>query len=223
MRNSFFSTPALACTLVGIVWAMLTLGPYMRETDEGSLLDGGLNIANGHLEIARTEFNFDKQFVSYWLPGLLFKCLPHPRSRRTRSSWPEMLWGLVLFWGAMFWLIARSSRHLPLALVLPVILTPALLLYSPFYASAFTSVAFMLLLAILLDRKKWELAGRCRRFCAGILRKLGCSRRRHFPYAAPGHAAQPASDALKRAEITGHLADAGRRTDGIFFGPRALS
>ena len=41
----------------------------------------------------------------------------------------------------MFWLLARSAKKLPLALALPVILAPTFLLYSPFYASAFTSVA----------------------------------------------------------------------------------
>jgi hypothetical protein len=127
----------------------------MRETDQGWLLDGGMAIANGHLGIARAEFNFDKQFVSYLLPGLLFKCFPRPFSGDTLVLAANLL-GLVFFWGAMFWLLARSSQKLPLALALPVILAPAFLVYSPFYASAFTSAAFLIFLAIFLARKKWS-------------------------------------------------------------------
>jgi hypothetical protein len=150
-----FSPPAVACALVAIVLAALTLGPFMRETDQAWLLDGGMGIANGHPEIARAEFNYDKQFVSYWLPGVLFKFLPRPFAADTLVLAGNLL-GMLLLWGAMFWLLAKSSRRLPLALALPVILVPSFLVYSPFYASAFTSVAFVILLAAFLDRKKWN-------------------------------------------------------------------
>ena len=155
MKTRFFSTPAIACALIAIFWAALTLGPYMRETDEGWLLDGGMNVANGHSEITRTEFEYDKQFVSYWLPGPLFKCLPRPFQPDTLVLAGNAL-GMGLFWGALFWLTARSSRRLSLALALPIILAPTFLVYSPFYASAFTSVAFVLILAVVLDREKWN-------------------------------------------------------------------
>jgi hypothetical protein len=155
MKRGFFSPPALACFFVAAVLGALTLGSFMRETDEGWLLDGGMSIANSHAEIARAEFNFDKQFVSYYLVGELFKLLPHP------FSGDELLlaanvFGLIFFWGAMFFLLARSNKQLSPAVALPVILTPAFLCYSPFYASAFTSAASLILLAIFLERKKWN-------------------------------------------------------------------
>jgi hypothetical protein len=164
-----FSPPALAGALTAVVLALLTLGPFMRETDQGWLLDGGVGIANGHPEIARADFNFDKQFVSYYLPGLLFKCLPRPLAADTLVLATNLL-GLLLFWGSLCWLLARSARRLPLALALPVILVPSFLVYSPFYASAFTSAAFVILLAAGLGQSK---GSGCRRalifalaFCA---------------------------------------------------------
>ena len=158
MTRRIFSPPAVACALTACVLAALTLGPFMRETDQAWLLDGGMGIANGHPEIARSEFNCDKQFVSYWLPGLLFKIFPRPFQADTLVLAGNIL-GMLLFWGALFWLLARSARRLPLALALPVILTPAFLVYSPFYASTFTSAAFVIFLAAFLDRKNWNWSG----------------------------------------------------------------
>ena len=155
MTRRTFCPPAIACALTALVFAALTLGPFMRETDQAWLLDGGMGIANGHPEIARAEFNFDKQFVSYCLPGLLFKFLPRPFQADTLVLAGNIL-GMLLFWGGMFWLLARSSRRLPLALALPVILVPSFLVYSPFYASTFTSAAFVIFLAAFLNRGKWN-------------------------------------------------------------------
>lgn len=154
MIRRWLSLPPLVCAFVALVLAVLTLGPFMRETDQAWLLDGGMAIANGHPEIARAEFNFDKQFVSYYLPAILFKFLPRPFTA-DQLVLAGNIFGMILFWGALIWLLARSSRRLPLALALPVILAPTFLVYSSFYASAFTSVAFVMLLALFLERKQW--------------------------------------------------------------------
>lgn len=158
MIRRLSSPSALACVLTALVLAACALGPFMRETDQGWLLDGGMAIAKGHPEIARAEFNFDKQFVSYYLPGLLFEFLPRPFTA-DELVWAGNILGMALFWGAMFVLLARSAHRLSLALSLPVMLAPAFLVYSPFYASAFTSVSLVICLAAFLDRKKWNLPG----------------------------------------------------------------
>lgn len=155
MIRRWLSPPPLVCAFVALVLAALTIGPFMRETDQAWLLDGGMAIANGHPEIARAEFNFDKQFVSYYLPAILFQFLPSPFTA-DQLVLAGNVFGVILFWGAMIWLLARSSRRLPLALALPVILAPTFLVYSSYYASAFTSVAFVMLLALFLERKKWS-------------------------------------------------------------------
>ena len=155
MKLRCLSLPVLVCALTALVLAAGALGPFMRETDQAWLLDGGMGIANGHPEIAQAEFNFDKQFVSYLLPGILFKFLPRPFTGDELVLAGNIL-GMVFFWGAMLWLLARSAKKLPLALVLPVILAPTFLVYSPFYASAFTSAACVIFLAIFLARKNWS-------------------------------------------------------------------
>ena len=155
MKRGFFSVPALLGALTALVLAAGSLGPFMRETDQAWLLDGGLGIANGHSEIARAEFNFDKQFVSYYLASLPFKFLPRPFSADAAVLAANVL-VMLMFWGGLCWLLARSAKKLPLALALPVILAPTFLVYSQFYASAFTSVAFVIYLAIFLARKNWS-------------------------------------------------------------------
>lgn len=168
MKYRIFSAPAMACLLIALGLGLLTLGPFMRETDQGWLLDGGMAIAKGHSQIARAEFNFDKQFVSYYLPSLLDRCLPRPFVANTLVYGTNIL-GFVLFWGALWLLLARSAHRLSFALVLPIILTPAFLLYSPFYASAFTSAAFIFLLATYLDRQRWNPLSRAGIFVLSFL------------------------------------------------------
>jgi len=155
MKPGIFSPPFLACSLTVLVLASLALGPFMHETDQGWLLDGAAGIANGHLDVARGDFNFDKQFVSYLLPGVLFRFFPRPFNPDLLVLAGNVL-AMVLFWGAFLGLLARSARRVPLALALPVILTPAFLVHSPFYASAFVSAALVMLLAAVLDRKRWD-------------------------------------------------------------------
>lgn len=155
MKYNFFTAPAIVCLLVAFFLGVLTLGPFMRETDQGWLLDGGMAIAKGHTEIARAEFNFDKQFVSYYLIFVLDRCLPRPFAADT-LVYAGNFFGLVFFWGALWLLLARSASRLSFAVALPVVLTPAFLDYSPFYASAFTSAALVFLLAWYLDRREWN-------------------------------------------------------------------
>jgi hypothetical protein len=155
MKRKIFSNPALLCALTALILATGALGPFMRETDQAWLLDGGMSIASGHPEIAQAEFNFDKQFVSYYLAGLLFIFLPRPFAADMLVLAANVL-VMLMFWGGLCWLLARSAKKLPLALALPLILAPTFLVYSPFYASAFTSVAFVIYLAIFLARKNWS-------------------------------------------------------------------
>ena len=155
MKLRCLSLPVLVCALTALVLAAGALGPFMRETDQAWLLDGGMGIANGHPEIAQAEFNFDKQFVSYYLASLPYYFLPRPFTADASVLAANVL-VMLMFWGGLCWLLARSAKKLPLTLALPVILTPTFLVYSPFYASAFTSVTFVIFLAIFLARKKWS-------------------------------------------------------------------
>ena len=168
MKFRFYTAPAMVCLLLALALGWLTLGPFMRETDQGWLLDGGMAIAKGHPQIARTEFNFDKQFVSYFLPSLVDRCLPRPFVADT-LVYAANVFGFAFFWGALWWLFARSAKRLSLVVALPVMLTPAFLIFSPFYASAFTSAAFIFLLADFLGRARWNVPLRAVTFLLAFL------------------------------------------------------
>ena len=155
MKYKVFSVPAVFCLVVALILGANTLGAFMRETDQAWLLDGGMAIAKGHPQIAMAEFNYDKQFVSYHLVGLLFRCLPRPFTANT-LVYAANVFGFVFFWGALWLLLARSAARLSIAVLLPIILTPAFLVYSSFYASAFTSAALVFLLATFLARHRWN-------------------------------------------------------------------
>ncbi len=152
MIRKFSQPHVLACAAVAILLGLLTIGPYMHETDQACLLDGGVDIANGHWEIARGDFNFDKQFVSYILVGALFEFFPRPFDADSLVT-SASLAGFVFFWGTLLCLLAH--RKMSLFLALPVILTPAFLVHTPFYASAFVSAGFVMLLARCLDSHHW--------------------------------------------------------------------
>ena len=59
MKRSLPSPPALACALVALALAALTLGPFMRETDQAWLLDGGMGIANAYAGLEMGIAKFD--------------------------------------------------------------------------------------------------------------------------------------------------------------------
>jgi hypothetical protein len=155
MIRNFFQPHVFACAATALLLGALTIGPFMHETDQAWLLDGGVGIANGHWEIARTTFNFDKQFVSFAFVGELFTFFPRPFDAGTLVI-AASLAGFIFFWAALLCLLAR--RKIPLSFALPVILTPAFLVNSPFYASAFVSAGFVMLLATFLDRNRWNTA-----------------------------------------------------------------
>lgn len=155
MKSRFLSPPALAGSIVALVFGGLMLGPFMHETDQAWLLDGSIAIVKGQWDAARLAFMIDKQYISYLLPAALFHLFPRPLNADTLVATAN-IFGFSLFWGTLVWLLARSHHRLSLSLVLPVILAPAFLVHSPFYASAFTSVSAIFILARFLDRKSWQ-------------------------------------------------------------------
>lgn len=168
MKYRFFSAPAMVCLLVALALGALTLGPFMRETDQARFLDSGLAIAKGHPQLGFAEFNFDKQFVSYYLAALVNRCVPRPLVTDT-LIYATNTFSFAFFWGALWLLLARSAHRLSFAVALSLLLTPAFLMYSPFYASAFTSAALVFLLATHLARLKWNPLSRAGIFLLAFL------------------------------------------------------
>ena len=209
MTRKLCRPAVLVCALTALLLGALTLGPYMHESDQGWLLEGGVAVAQGHWDIACADFNFDKQFVSYLLLGGVIHFLPKPLDPDTLVLTANVF-ALVLFWGAFLVVLIRARPRLPFAVVLPVILTPAFLVHSPFFASAIISAGFILLLAAFLDRKRWTWAGHAvvfvLAFCAVGARVDGILL---LPLLAMLHSPRRTMESVLRAPATRIMATAG--------------
>ncbi len=63
----------LSILIVFVIATGLSIGPVMRETDQASILDGALRIAQGHPIHKANFYNYDKQYLTYAFTGLLLK------------------------------------------------------------------------------------------------------------------------------------------------------
>jgi hypothetical protein len=70
IKNTFWSHPRLWMTLwvviIGLVGSS-TVAPVMRESDQASLLDGSLTLAREWKPQGQQFYNYDKQWLSYWI------------------------------------------------------------------------------------------------------------------------------------------------------------
>ncbi|MDE0595123.1 MAG: hypothetical protein OSB65_07750 [Roseibacillus sp.] len=60
----------LGAVLVTAFWVSLALwstGPTMRESDQASLLQGAMNLVRNQDWIQNPSYNYDKQYLSYWV------------------------------------------------------------------------------------------------------------------------------------------------------------
>ena len=134
----------LAAVLTILALAALMVGPYMHESDQASLLAGGVDLARGRFAEVRSAYNFDKQYVSYVFLGALFQFLSRPLSADAVVLLGNAA-AFGFFWSSWLLLLRRIQRGLGLAAILPLLLAPTLIVHSPFFATAFVSTAFLLL------------------------------------------------------------------------------
>ena len=153
-----------------IVITAVCMGSAFRDNDQAMLVYGGLNLAQGHANPLRTDFyNYDKQWGSYLLLAGMFRIFP--------GADPVLMGNLLqaglLVSALLLALWAAQRRHrLPLWAALPIWLSPALVLYVPFLATASLSLAFLLFVFVLLRRR----GGRATRLLAlsGLAAAAAC-------------------------------------------------
>ena len=134
----------LAAVLTILALAALMVGPYMHESDQASLVAGGVELARGRFAEVRSAYNFDKQYVSYAFLGALFRFLPRPFSADAVVLLGNAA-AFGFFWSSWLLLLRRIQGGLGLAAILPLLLAPTLIVHSPFFATAFVSASFLLL------------------------------------------------------------------------------
>lgn len=130
-----------------------------RDNDQAAILSGAWQIAHHQASFFHATFyNFDKQWGAFLVLSWLYRLFP--------QADPVLAANLLLTAAASFaWFLLAIRRHrAPLALLLPFLLSPALILYMPYFGTAWLSLAFLLLAF-------WSLQGRHSSvaFCMGLL------------------------------------------------------
>lgn len=125
----------------------------IREGDQASLLDGSLQLAAGHTPWQTSFYNYDKQYITFWLVALLFRF-----KQFLGLPWSDFylanLFSCLFLWSSVFAVVAvaRRTNLLPLGL-LCTITAPSFLLQMPFLSTAAVSSGFILWLAFSLLRR----------------------------------------------------------------------
>ena len=153
---------AIAAYLFLVVVAIgQAIGPIMHETDQAALLSGAWKLAQGSSPIWNADFyNYDKQYVCYWILALLFAVFP--------KFDPVLIGNITSFafyFLPLFYLLFRSatSRFVTIWILPGLFLTPLLWQHSPFLASNFVSSGLIFM------GLGWWRPGHCvRQFVASI-------------------------------------------------------
>lgn len=153
--------PAFVPMLAMVLSTGYALGQTLRESDQASLLDGVAQLADGQAKRGADFYNYDKQYLSYWLavpPGELPAADPGGRARRL-IGWVNMISGSLGLIG--FWLMWWACLHRPSigTMLSAAVFTccPLILLCAGPASSATISGGFLLaLVAVLSLRGKWR-------------------------------------------------------------------
>jgi len=130
------------------------IGAIMHESDQASLLRGAYLLSNGANPFAADYYNYDKQFLTYWLLAGLFAL-----SRLFAPNPDYVLIGNIasalVFWTSIVALSTRTPRRLKTsAMVAVAALAPTFLVHSPFLATNYFSAAFLIAGYMTLSRPR---------------------------------------------------------------------
>jgi hypothetical protein len=135
-RNILFFLGYIAwCAFV--LWAV---GDALRHNDEAAYINGALQIAQGKVSPWHADlFNYDKQYASYWLIAGLLR-LVRFRSVVLVTNYAQAIVFCLAFGAVVF----GRLRRVPIALALPLVLCPILVLSVPFVETGMISLAFLM-------------------------------------------------------------------------------
>jgi hypothetical protein len=144
-----FSRP-VAAKILALGWIALSVaalvpvvGPVMHESDQASLLYGAERLARGAASPWAADFyNYDKQYLTYWLLALLRRLLPGADLVTLGN-----VFSFSVFWGGALAAIltGRIRRFGQAAALGACVLAPALWMHSPFLGTNSLSFGFLLL------------------------------------------------------------------------------
>jgi len=131
--------------LIFLVWPFVSA--TFRDNDQATILDSSWQWAHRATPFLHATFyNFDKQWGVFLALGLLFRCFPHADPVLAANLLTAAIASVA--WIGLGISLRRST--LPLPLLLPVLLSPVLILYMPYLGTGWFSLAFLLLAFLLL-------------------------------------------------------------------------
>jgi hypothetical protein len=146
---------------LGILVVLLVLavsGPVMRERDQAALIEGAIDIARRGDQGDGRWYNYDKQFLSYWVLAAAIDLAGYDAP----GSDPAAVVKLGNRTAAIFFCVSllmalgfsprRGMAFLPVAMT--AFLTPALILSLPLLSSNVLSGGALLLLAAAMRRRR---------------------------------------------------------------------
>jgi hypothetical protein len=131
-----------------LVWPFVSA--TFRDNDQATILDGAWQLARNRAPFLHAVFyNFDKQWGVFLALSWLYRFFPRTDPVLAGNVLLTILASLA--WISLAFRMGRTS-NVPLPLVLPVLLSPVLILYIPYLGSAWFSLAFLLLAFFFLGR-----------------------------------------------------------------------
>ncbi len=140
-------TPRHRALLLQVASLLVLVYPFVsstfRDNDQATILSGGWQIARRQTPFLHALFyNFDKQWGAFLALTWLYRLVP-----RADPVWAANF--LLTIAASLAWLSVAfrlgRTRSYPFPLVLPVLLSPVLILYMPYFGTAWLSLAFLLL------------------------------------------------------------------------------
>ena len=146
----------LAASIVAVSWICLEIwavGPVMRESDQASLLEGSLRlIAKDRAVAANDSYNYDKQYLSYWITAAWLKVRLAGDQRSMEIVREGNLLTITLFSLALLAAVWTRKRWsgVQVAALYGALFTPVLSFSGVFLSPNMLSASFLLLLAVML-------------------------------------------------------------------------
>jgi hypothetical protein len=145
LRNSEEMRGAVWIALIvlwNVAFVVPLFGPLLHESDQASLLEGSVVIAQTDRVVGQPFYNYDKQFGSYWIVATALKSLgtkPDPHDVVMVGNAVS----IVFFNAGLLLLVFSLAAPVVVFLLGCLLFAPALAIHAPFLAGNYLSAFFI--------------------------------------------------------------------------------
>lgn len=135
-----------------VVLTLYATSDVIREGDQAALLDAALRLASGESPWGGEFYNYDKQYLAFWLLALVFR-LKSLLGLPISEIYLANLLSCLFLWSAVIAIVTVAQRgNVWLAGLVVVVAAPSFLLQIPFLSTAALSAGCLLWLTGVLIR-----------------------------------------------------------------------